>query len=628
ATAIFYKNLFCNLNSHTFVNFLSKHFRNRCLLEEFTTSSRQMSRVGPDSRRSWIVAVACFFVQVLTFGLTEASGLLFVATIDKFNSRREEASLPFTLAYCVRSAVGPLISYLGQRFGIRQVTLFGAILSAISVGTCFFADDIIDLTLLWGLLFGFSLGMETSLLNVILNEHFIKHRVKANGLNISGASLGTLLLSPLIENAVEEYGLSGTFLIIAGLMLNSIPACVVMLLNMPIEDDASGENKSSASEDKIDAIKCDKDSLTILSEKPVIYSLIEEKNSDKNIKVDYINQSYRKRNADIPETNMNSSVILDVSELCVKDASKSHNHIQNNHYHWFMKVFSSSSSCHLKSYRVHSIDVPNGNIDLLPTSNGKILKTEQMTIYQNGNLSNGIASNESPCANKIDCDNHHDLSVDISSETSSPSSSKWKIYLLFCQPIYIVLVIGSGIYYFSITTFLTIIVDHATDIGISMTYSTYIVMWIAVSDMGGYFVLSWIIERCKISQTKFAAFSYLCVCLMCIAIVWSTNYIMLLLLITVFEFGQCGVIILCAPIVAELIDEDLQATAIASVTILSSPITMAIAPIIGYFRDGEGSYDGVFYVISAATFLCCVLFLFLPKLERRRDNQRSKTGPP
>ncbi|GBL77669.1 hypothetical protein AVEN_220681-1, partial [Araneus ventricosus] len=64
-----------------------------------------MSRVGPDSRRSWIVAVACFFVQVLTFGLTEASGLLFVATIEKFSSRREEASLPFTLAYCVRSAV-------------------------------------------------------------------------------------------------------------------------------------------------------------------------------------------------------------------------------------------------------------------------------------------------------------------------------------------------------------------------------------------------------------------------------------------------------------------------------------------------------------------------------------------
>ncbi|GBM31864.1 hypothetical protein AVEN_167838-1, partial [Araneus ventricosus] len=420
--------------------------------------------------------------------------------------------------------------------------------------------------------------METSLLNVILNEHFIKHRVKANGLNISGASLGTLLLSPLIENAVEEYGLSGTFLIIAGLMLNSIPACVVMLLNMPIEDDASPGNKSPASEDNFGMIKCDKDSMNILSEKPVIYNFTEQNSGGENMKIDCTSESYRKRNSDVPEANTSPSVILDVSEL--KDASKNHNHIQNNYYHWLMKVFSTSSSCRIKSYRVHTIDVPNGNIHFHPTSNGEILKTEPMVICQNGNLSNGTLSKELSCVNKIDCKNHHDSSVHISSGASSASSSKWKIYLLFCQPIYIVLVIGSGIYYFSITTFLTIIVDHATDIGISLTYSTYIVMWIAVSDMCGYFILSWIIERCQISLTKFAAFSYLCVCLMCIAIVWSTNYIMLLLLISVFEFGQCGVIVLCAPIVAELIDEDLQATAIASVTILSSPITMAIAPII------------------------------------------------
>ncbi|KAF8770603.1 uncharacterized protein LOC129989278 isoform X2 [Argiope bruennichi] len=584
-----------------------------------------MARIGPDSRRSWIVAVACFFVQVLTFGLTEASGLLFVATIEKFSSRREQASLPFTLAYCVRSAIGPFVSYLGQKFGIRQVTLFGAVLSAISVGTCFFANDIIDLTLLWGLVFGFSLGMETSMLNVILNEHFIKHRVKANGLNISGASLGTLLLSPLIENSVEAYGLSGTFLIIAGLMLNSIPACVVMLLNMPAEDDPSSENKSPEAENNIDMIKCDNNSLAALCESTVIYKSIEKNNNDKNTKTDCLIGSYKKRNSDFSEINRTPSVILDVSQL--PNASKNYNHIENNYYHWFLKMFSSSSSCHIKSYKVHAIDVPKSTILSHPTLNGEILKKEPKVIHQNGDLPNGHASKELLYVNKVDCENHHEPSVinDISSEASSSSSSKWKIYLLFCQPIYIVLVIGSGIYYFSITTFLTIIVDHATDIGISLTYSTYLVMWIAVSDMFGYFTLSWIIERCKISQIKFAAFSYLGLCLICIAIVWCQNYIVLLVLITVFEFSQCGVIVLCAPIVAELIEEDLQATAIASVTIMSSPITMAIAPIIGYFRDGGGSYDGVFYVMSAATFFCCILFLFLPILERRRDSRRSTT---
>ncbi|GFU21476.1 monocarboxylate transporter 9 [Nephila pilipes] len=569
-----------------------------------------MSRVGPDSRRSWIVAISCFFVQVLTFGLTEASGLLFVATIDKFNAKREAASLPFTLAYCVRSAIGPFVGYLGTKWGIRKVTLIGCILSPIAVGACFFADSIFSFTLLWGLAFGVSFGLETSLLNVILNEHFIKHRVKANGLNISGASLGTLLLSPLIENAVEIYGLSGTFLIIAGLMLNSIPATFVMLINKPVKE-------IKVSVDKLFSIKeCAENHECVssdkLPDKKVAENLKYDGTNSEKIQYDLPCEKKEKGNVELKQTCTKPGVVIDVLHL--NGVPKNSEFIHKTDKQWMKKAFTLPSILKNESY------VKNINVQCLSIN----VKDDDSFM---GKLSLPNSPKTLSCVNS-DYESHHKPS--IISTHSLPGipvqkPSKWMLHRLFGDPIYIFLVVGSGIYFFSITTFLTIIVDYATDKGISLTYSTYIVMWIAVSDMFGYFSLSWIIERGYISQSRFAAFSYMCMCLMTAAMVWCDHYILLLFLISVFEFGQCGVIILSAPLVAELIDDDLQEIAIASVSILSSPTTMAVSPIIGYFRDGEGSYAGVFYVLSAVSLFCCVLFLFIPKLERRRDNQKSAT---
>lgn len=49
---------------------------------------------------------------------------------------------------------GPLVGYLGHKFGLRLITAIGAIVGALGAGLCYFAETIEMVTLLWGVIFG------------------------------------------------------------------------------------------------------------------------------------------------------------------------------------------------------------------------------------------------------------------------------------------------------------------------------------------------------------------------------------------------------------------------------------------------------------------------------------------
>ncbi|GFS30811.1 uncharacterized protein TNIN_239311 [Trichonephila inaurata madagascariensis] len=72
----------------------------------------------------------------------------------RYDTGRKQASLPFILGYTIRNVSGPLIGYLGNRFGLITVTVLGCLLSTVGVGACFFAENIVAVILLWGIIYG------------------------------------------------------------------------------------------------------------------------------------------------------------------------------------------------------------------------------------------------------------------------------------------------------------------------------------------------------------------------------------------------------------------------------------------------------------------------------------------
>lgn len=384
----------------------------------------------------------------------------------------------------------------------------------------------------------------------------MKNRVKANGLNVSGASIGVLILSPIIHYIVEVYGLSGTFLIIAGIMLHSIPAALIIIITKPEEPPVHplhfvNDSVSIASMSTTTTPSFIKKTMPIWYEEPE-----EEISEIKNQNSNHVSKNEA-------SNGKNSTVILSVSQLKPPNVS------------FLSKLWTKK-----RKYTVNSIigelkcveDTENKHKELSSQLSYDSVFTRRMSLSYSMKLANRQSSRK--VLDSID-------PIQITNKPNNPDQSKWQLQRLFCDPIYIFIIIGSGIYYFSITSTYTIIIDYAQDIGVPKEYSAYILMWVALSDLCAFPFLGWIIERGYLAQSQYGALSFLGLSLTSQAMVWCPSIAVLLVIVTCFELSQCGVIILTAPLVAEYMDSDLQATGIASVTILSAPITLAISPLVG-----------------------------------------------
>ncbi len=63
---------------------------------------------------------------------------------------------------------------------------------------------------------------------VILAMYFKKRRTLAAGLSIGGGSVGSLVMPWIFEALVEEYGYTGSMMIFSGILLNAVPALLLL----------------------------------------------------------------------------------------------------------------------------------------------------------------------------------------------------------------------------------------------------------------------------------------------------------------------------------------------------------------------------------------------------------------
>ncbi|GFQ93177.1 MFS domain-containing protein [Trichonephila clavata] len=205
-----------------------------------------MSSNPTDQKWSWVIALACCFINCLLYGITRLSGLMLVSTVETFEVTRARAAIPFSVSTSVRNLSGIFVGYFGQKFGLRAVIFTGCILASLGAGLCFFVSDIFWMTICWGGIFGIGCGLATCLLPLAINQHFDKHRGKASGISYSGSYIGSFIFPPVVVQLLDRYGLPGTFLVISSTLLNGLAAS--LLFHSP-SSKSSKKNHLEFSED-------------------------------------------------------------------------------------------------------------------------------------------------------------------------------------------------------------------------------------------------------------------------------------------------------------------------------------------------------------------------------------------
>ncbi|XP_077533077.1 monocarboxylate transporter 14-like isoform X2 [Haemaphysalis longicornis] len=183
---------------------------------------------GIDSTWSWVTAAFLSWVICMAMVGQQAVGVLFYGIVDTFGVSRQQASWPIVTSSSLISLAGPAMGYLCRRFSCRSVLIVSTITSGTAASVCWFARSILFLTIVYGVIHGLAVSGAFVAVNVLASQHFERRRTTACSMIFTASGAGMLLVPPLAEYFRVTYGVRGTFLLLGGVILNALPAVIII----------------------------------------------------------------------------------------------------------------------------------------------------------------------------------------------------------------------------------------------------------------------------------------------------------------------------------------------------------------------------------------------------------------
>lgn len=121
-------------NSNENVNHSAKNMREgntNSSSSDDEDSSADSEHVAPDGGYGWVVVFASFMINLIADGITFSFGLFYVEFLNYFGDSKGKTAWIGSIFMASPLILGPIASFLTDRYGCRKVTIIGSILSAI-----------------------------------------------------------------------------------------------------------------------------------------------------------------------------------------------------------------------------------------------------------------------------------------------------------------------------------------------------------------------------------------------------------------------------------------------------------------------------------------------------------------
>ncbi|XP_067128922.1 monocarboxylate transporter 12-like isoform X1 [Centruroides vittatus] len=190
----------------------------------------------PDKGWAWIFLISSALCALFGVGILRSSGILFLAFRTKFEILREQAAWPLTIRKFTGCFAGLLVGFLSHFINLKTLAIAGVTIAAIGLAGCYFASNVIVISIQFGFLLGLGSGMLSSTNVVMVNRYFNKYRTIALGILYTGSTTGGFMYPVLTAYLLDEYDLQGCFLLLSGVLMQALIA-VTLYKNPPLQQE-------------------------------------------------------------------------------------------------------------------------------------------------------------------------------------------------------------------------------------------------------------------------------------------------------------------------------------------------------------------------------------------------------
>ncbi|XP_077984758.1 monocarboxylate transporter 13-like [Glandiceps talaboti] len=176
----------------------------------------------------YFIVLSSFVVQFYDYGLFASNGVFMTEFLRYFEEGAFESSWVFTLSVLVTVVAGPVTGYMVCKYGERKTALFGAAVHMVAIATSAFAQNLLHLSITFGIVLGVGQVMLYIPSLSILAKYFKSRYAFVNGFAGLGASVGEMVFPPLMAMSIQFYGWRGTFLLLIGISANMCVCAVIM----------------------------------------------------------------------------------------------------------------------------------------------------------------------------------------------------------------------------------------------------------------------------------------------------------------------------------------------------------------------------------------------------------------
>jgi MFS family permease len=143
-----------------------------------------------------------------------------------------ESLLPYTIALVFYATFMPIAGFLIPRVGTVRMTAIGGVIVGVGYILASFAQNIVVLTLTYGVIVGMGVGITYGVPMVVAARWFPDKKGLAVGLTIVGFGLSPLITAPLAKSLIDRYQARPTLLIL-GVAFTLIILAIALTLKLP-----------------------------------------------------------------------------------------------------------------------------------------------------------------------------------------------------------------------------------------------------------------------------------------------------------------------------------------------------------------------------------------------------------